>query len=225
MKIVRKIKVINYWIKLLRRRNSLEFKVYNMLRNDCDRTDTQVNSWAGQVKNELQKCGLSEIWENQLLIDIPSDLIKQRITDRYKQSWYSKISNSNRLATYSSIKTDFSFEPYLYMLSNPRFRMALTKFRVSAHSLAIETGRHTGTERNMRKCVLCNMNVVESEFHFMLVCPFYSELRNKYLPRYYNHWPTLHKFEELMSKQSKQNIHHISRYIHYAFQKRTNFLN
>ena len=143
-----------------------------MLRNDCDRTDTcmQVNSSGGQVKNELQKCGLSEIWENQLLIDIPSDLIKQRITDQYKQSW---LCSSNRLTTYNSITTNFSFKPYSNM-SNHRFRMALTKFRVSAHSLAIETGRHTGTERNLRKCVLCNMNVVESEFHFMLVCPFYS---------------------------------------------------
>ena len=172
MKIVRKMKVINLWIKLLRCRNSLEFKVYNMLRNDCDRTDTQVNSWAGQVKNVLQKCGLAEIWENQLLIDIPPDLIKQRSTDQYKQSWYSQINNSNRLTTYSSIKTDFSFEPYLHMLSNPRFRMALTKFRVSAHSLAIKIGRHTGTERNLRKCVLCNMNVVESGFHFCWCAPF-----------------------------------------------------
>ena len=110
------MKVINYWIKLLRRRNSLEFKVYNMLRNNCDRTDTQVNSWAGHVKKELQKCGLSEIWENQLLIDIPSALIKQPITDQYKQLWYSKISNDNRLTTYSNIKTDFSFVPYLHML-------------------------------------------------------------------------------------------------------------
>ena len=225
MKIVRKIKIINYWIKLLGRRNSLEFKVYNMLKNECDRSDTQVNSWAGQVKNELQQCGLSEIWEHQLLIDIPFNLIKQRITDQYKQSWYSKINNSSRLTTYSSFKSDFSFEPYLQALSNPRFRMALTKFRVSAPSLAIETGRHTGTERSMRKYVLCNMNVVESEFHFMLVCPFYSELRNKYLPRYYNHWPTLQKFEDLMSKQSKHSIQQISRYIHYAFQKRTNLLN
>ena len=74
--------------------------------------------------------------------------------------------------TYSSFKSDFSFEPYLQALSNPRFRMALTKFRVSANSLAIETGQHTGTERSMRKCVLCNMNVVESEFHFILCALF-----------------------------------------------------
>ena len=225
MKIVRKIKMINNWIKLLGQRISLEFKVHNMLKNECDRSDTRVNSWAGHVRKELQQCGLSEIWVNQLLIDIPSNLIKQRITDQYKQLCYSIINISSRLTTYSSFKSDFSFEPYLQALSNPRFLMALTKFRVSAHYLAIETGQHTGTERSMRKCVLCNINVVESEFHFMLVCPFYSELRNQYLPRYYNHWPTLQKFEDLISKQSKHVIQQISWYIHYAFQKRTNLLN
>ena len=106
---------------------------------------------------------------------------------------------------------------------HPSYYLPETSFPF--YSLAIETGRHTGTERSMRNCVLCNMNVVESEFHFMLVCPFYSELRNKYLPRYYNHWPTLQKFEDLIAKQSKHSIQQISRYIHYAFQKRTNLLN
>ena len=46
------------------------------------------------------------------------------------------------------------------------------------------------------------MNVTENEFHFVLVCPFYRDLRIKLLPCYYYTWPTVTKFKLLM--QNKQ---------------------
>ena len=97
------------------------------------------------------------------------------------------------------------------------FRRALTRFRISAHSQAIETGRHHNIERSNRKCIYCYMNVIESEFHFMLICPLYAELRSKYLNRYYCRWPTVHKFHKLMNKQSKHSLQIISQYIYFAF--------
>ena len=77
--------------------------------------------------------------------------------------------------------------------------MALTRFRISAHSLAIETGRHHRKARRERKCIYCNMNVIESEYHFLLICPLYNDIRTKYLPRYYFTWPTVNKFNHRRS--------------------------
>ena len=56
--------------------------------------------------------------------------------------WYAEIINSDRLEVYHNIKFDFGLESYLQTLSSVKFRKALTRFRISAHSLAIETGRH-----------------------------------------------------------------------------------
>ena len=221
MKISRKIKLIKYWIKLLSRRDTLEFKVYIMLKNDCDNGNNyKGTNWAFHIKHELDICGFSDIWANQLLIDIPFEAIRLRILDQFKQSWYAQIVNSNRLATYGNIKFDFGLETYLQVLSSFKFRRALTRFRISAHSLAIETGRHRNIERNERKCIYCNMNVAESEFHFLLICPLYNDLRIKHLPRYYCRWPTLNKFNQLMGKQSKHTLQHLSHYLYFAFLKR-----
>ena len=66
----------------------------------------------------------------------------------------------------------------------------------SAHKLAIEEGRYRIIERNQCFCTRCNTNV-ENEYHFMLVCPLYRDIRNEILPHYYSVWPNQRKFETL----------------------------
>ena len=35
-------------------------------------------------------------------------------------------------------------------------------------------------ERHAMACTRCNMDVVEDEWHFLLECPIYNAIRNKY---------------------------------------------
>jgi len=46
------------------------------------------------------------------------------------------------------------------------------------------------------------MNMIENEYHFLLVCPFYQDLRRKYLPNSYCSWPSTHKFVALITTNS-----------------------
>ena len=64
-------------------------------------------------------------------------------------------------------------------------RRNFTKLRISGHKLAIETGRHSGTPREERKCTLCNLKEVETEFHFLLTCPFFNHDRETLQNRLY----------------------------------------
>ena len=56
--------------------------------------------------------------------------------------------------------------------------MALSRFRLSNHSLLIETGRYSRPkiERDDRKCFICK-DEIEDELHFVTKCPLYSEER------------------------------------------------
>ena len=47
------------------------------------------------------------------------------------------------------------------------------------------------------------MNVVGDEYHFLLTCPAFGDLFIKYLKPYYCRWPTLNKFDRLMTSTSK----------------------
>jgi hypothetical protein len=46
----------------------------------------------------------------------------------------------------------------------------LYKFRVSDHSLEIESGRYKSITREERKCKNCNLNEIGDEYHFFLKC-------------------------------------------------------
>ena len=94
----------------------------------------------------------------------------------------------------------------LYIITNKRFRITLSRFRLSSHKLEIERGRHHNIDRENRICIFCNLKAIENEYHFLLVCPLYRDIRKQYLTSYYCSWPTINKFETLLSKQNKKVI-------------------
>jgi hypothetical protein len=57
-------------------------------------------------------------------------------------------------------------------------RQLFTKFRVSDHSLEIESGRYKNITREERKCKNCNLNEIGDEYHFFLKFTANHSLRN-----------------------------------------------
>jgi hypothetical protein len=52
--------------------------------------------------------------------------------------------SDGKLGTYITVKKNFGFEKYLDKIKNFEQRRTLTRFRISAHKLAIETCRYKG---------------------------------------------------------------------------------
>ena len=156
--------MIKYWAKLLKLdANAIPKKIYFMLRKDAENNVTYNGvNWASQVKSLLDELGLTYIWVQQDHINIPCGLIQQRIMDMYKQSWYTNINNSSRLLMYARFKHEFEMEHYLDFITEKKYKIALTKFRLSSHNLAIEHGRFEHIERNNRLCRYCNLNMIET---------------------------------------------------------------
>ncbi|KXJ16376.1 hypothetical protein AC249_AIPGENE6529 [Exaiptasia diaphana] len=75
--------------------------------------------------------------------------IKQRLEDIEIQTWLGEIHDDmgrkdtqrNKLRTYRTFKITYQQESYLKEVSNIKHRIALTKLRISNHSLEIERGR------------------------------------------------------------------------------------
>ena len=92
----------------------------------------------------------------------------------YDRFWSESISASSKAISFNKYKSSIHLEPYLFNL-NPRYRIALTRFRLSNHLLWIEKGRHMKPilDKKMRLCDLCKTEI-EDESHFLLFCPLYS---------------------------------------------------
>ena len=105
----------------------------------------------------------------------------QRLNDKFHQEAFSTIrDNFSKLRTYGLIKTKIGIENYLEDLSNPILRKALTRLRLSNHSLNIEKGRHANIPRDLRYCPFCTTSV-ETETHFILECQMYKDERKQLL--------------------------------------------
>ena len=88
----------------------------------------------------------------------------------------------NKLLTYSSFKSSFSSEPYLTLVQNRNQRCHLTRLRVSAHRLGVETQRYKRppVPRTQRFCAYCPpvpvtgglaVRPVDDECHCLTSCP------------------------------------------------------
>ena len=84
----------------------------------------------------------SEAWANQGVgnVNVCISLVKQRVFDMFVQNWNTDINNSTRARCYT-LYADFRFQPYLNLIIIERNRVALSRFRVSAHILEVDTGR------------------------------------------------------------------------------------
>ena len=56
-----------------------------------------------------------------------------------------------------------------------------------------------------RKCTSCNDNDIQDEYHIVLKCTYYNEVRRKYIKQYYHLHPSMYKFQELMNKSNKRD--------------------
>ena len=106
-----------------------------------------------------------------------------------------EINNSSRLRLYSKYKENNEQEMYLNLIQNKTYMQTLSRFRLSSHQLEIDTGRHIGSDRDQRLCRKCKIRMIEDEYHFLLTCPLYNDLRTKYFSRYFCHWPNMTKFK------------------------------
>jgi len=93
--------------------------------------------------------------------------------------------------------------------------MYLTRFRISSHSLRIQTGRYEKNKiaRNERYCMYCGSRDIEDTYHFTCICPCYSTLRSRYIEMFYFLRPSVLKFNLLMGSTNKRTLINLAKYI------------
>ena len=86
----------------------------------------------------------------------------------------------DKLRTYKLLKANFGCEAYMLCIVNKMFRTAYSRFRGGFLSLACNECRYNNTPFVERLCPFCKSDI-ETEFHFLQVCPNLSQIRSKYI--------------------------------------------
>ena len=192
-----------------------------MMINDIDRLQRKLN-WATLLRNLLYHLGFNYVWLAQGVGNVPHFLhvVKQRLNDNFVQEWNNRITLSPR-ARFYTLFNSFGDSKYLETIKIRKFRVALTRLRVSSHRLKIESGRWhkpNSIPLNERKCATCN--TLEDEYHFIIECPNYLEYRRIHIKQYYWKHPNMIKFLELIGTENIKDIIQLAKYIFKSFKLR-----
>ena len=217
---------IKNWERI--RKNKCNTLLY--LSYKCAVKDFAENScmWLSNIKMNLEHNGMLIHYLNQYE-NKPLFIYKkifQTLSDQFHQNALQSINNEgSKLRTYALFKTKIGFEGYLSGIKEYKIRTQVSKLRLSDHSLLIETGRHKKLPKEMRVCPFCP-KLVENEFHFLLICPTYTIMRDRILNILGENYPVFklysldEKFKYIMTNIDRD----IAQYVSECFKLRTTML-
>ena len=97
----------------------------------------------------------------------------------------------------------------------------MSRFRGGLLRQKCNEGRYNGIPFDERVCPLCEGGI-ETEYHFLLICPNSAHIRSKYIPSIWDTFPPPEKFVQLYTNTNSQVINNISKYIFFAMKFRKN---
>ena len=100
-----------------------------------------------------------------------------------------------------------------------KLQNCISIFRLSSHSLSIDTGRYRNFVQINRLCPICHTDI-EDKFHFILKCSMYNDLRKLYNKPFYLERPSVFKLIQLFSTVNLKELCNLGRFLLRATVKR-----
>lgn len=209
-------KMISYWLKItVMDPCRIPLKCYQFMKR-LDENNTNCNNWVSNIRNILNSHGFGYVWLNQGVENHVQFLrcFEQRCKDIYCQEWRTET-HSDLRCFYLNLKTGFATESYIKNVSFFKHRRCLTLIRTSSHNL--NCNKRAAYHAN-ELCQMCQLNLVEDEYHFCLVCPAYKNQRESLLSPYYWQNPTRSKLYSLLCNSMISN--NVANFLYIAFNVR-----
>ena len=158
---------------------------------------------------------------------------KHAVKTHFESQWVADTQNLPHnpiLRSYSLYKHGLYFEPYLELISDSRYRTALTRLRTSSHTLEIKRSRYTvrKTAVGDRLCKICHQ--IEDEAHFLIDCKLHDIHRQELYVNVSARWTDFSllngrgKFIFLMSCTDPYILGWLSKFVYKSFHKRAEHL-
>ena len=229
-----------YWLRLCTLdTTSLVYNAYIEMYSDIS-----CNNWYSCIKSLWTEFGLYNVLENHgsLYKHKIIRILKNNMYARYEHHWLAQVGLSptldtpkSKLRTYIKFKQSIGLENYLLAVKCFKKRQYMTRLRISAHDLRIESGRYCRPPlpTDSRLCMFCESGCVENEEHFIMDCSLYEEERNDFIKNISElspHVINLNKAELFkiiltMYNGDVEFINVITNYVHSCFCKRTEYGN
>ena len=157
--------------------------------------------------------------DSELNVNVFRQKCQQPLNQKFISDWQFEINDESKhpiLMTYKIFKSEFKFEPYLDLVNNPKYRIAVSKLSASSHMLEIERGRHTRPITPVENIRCPEWNVIENER-----LELFDKIRN--MDSYFSALHPEDKFVYLMNTKNERTMKWFSKFVYSSFDKRSKF--
>ena len=95
------------------------------------------------------------------------------------------------------------------MNPNHKNRISLTKFRCSNTKMPVYNQMYL-YDKDI--CNLCSLGARGDEFHYIFICPFFTDSRKLYLKPYFNNRSNSVKLEQLFNSSNKTTLSRLAKF-------------
>jgi len=205
-------RMVCFWLRLCQGKASkLSHIMYTLLHKLHSNTDFEVR-WIAKVKEILDKSGLSNVWDQPEHVNSKwfKECIELRLSDIDKQNLHAEITRNRLCTNYRIFKQTLGLERHLVVLDFID-RKNLSRFRCGIHRLPIAEGRFIPNQ-TIKMCNMCNSQDQGDEYHYILVCPAFNDLRKMYLKQYYTVRPNVLKMSQLFNVTSTKQLANLAKF-------------
>ena len=181
-------------------------------------------SWSDVICKLFSDNELDFYFENAQICELGSVYVILKANEC--ESWNNRRYTKPKLRYYNMYKSDLEQECYLNLNIPKYHRTLFAQFRAGILPLAIEVGRYRSLPLSERVCTMCQLQLVEDEYHILCVCGSYNEFRttlyNKASTTFneFHNIPELDKFVYLINNLQRDVIAFLVK----ALTKRRNYM-
>ena len=216
-----KCRMIGFWVNLVTsKQEKISYKLFLMC-SILFLSGLLICPWLQEIKNILEECGMPfvfyqfQILEKKWLKNSFLPKIKITLRDQTIQKWAAKLNSedSTKFLFYKEYGFKFGLKNYFSILPQDLW-IPMCKFRTANHKLPVEvySWSYFNKERKERICNLCNLEDIGDEYHYVLKCPIFDDLRKLYIRKYFYVKPSVYKFIELMKMEDKHTLFKMARF-------------
>ena len=137
MHVSTQVRVVKYWVKLLRMESSRYPHQCYLFLKQLDENGKQT--WVSDVRHLLFTTGFSYMWIAQDVgnLQLFVNVFSQRAKDIYFQIWHESLCTSSFLYNYSTFKSLLQPELYITALCDKTLIRSFCKLRIALHALKV----------------------------------------------------------------------------------------
>ena len=208
-------RMLNFWCNVATGdENKISTILYKWIKALDIKEPPQKSPWLDKIKSILNNIGMSNIYDSINSVNKTwfKNTIKIKLNDIYNQKWSESVFNNVTCLNYRAMTTQKKVQEYLLRLPKP-YWYTMCKFKTANHRMPIVQGRYSNIPVDDRVCTLCPSNKIGDEFHYLLVCNYFSDDRAKFIKKFYSRRPNMDKMSQLFNNTNSKHILNLAKFI------------